>query len=90
MTIWLNYTKNEKLVLLQQTAVAKEIAAEQAIEKDWWVTAILSALSQSSWSEFLQFKGGTSLSKAWGLISRLKNEKLQRLSILSFQKLIAK
>lgn len=74
MTIWLNYTKNEKLVLLQQTAVAKEIAAEQAIEKDWWVTAILSALSQSSWSEFLQFKGGTSLSKAWGLISRFSED----------------
>lgn len=74
MSIWLNYTKDEKLVLLQQTAVAKKIAAEQAIEKDWWVTAILTALSRSSWADFLLFKGGTSLSKAWGLISRFSED----------------
>lgn len=62
------------MVLLQQTAVARKISAEQAIEKDWWVTAILVALSKSSWADFLQFKGGTSLSKAWGLISRFSED----------------
>ena len=74
MSIWLNYSEDEKMVLLQQTAVARKISAEQAIEKDWWVTAILAALSKSSWADFLQFKGGTSLSKAWGLISRFSED----------------
>jgi predicted nucleotidyltransferase component of viral defense system len=74
MSIWLSYTDGEKLVLLQQTGVAKKIAAEQAIEKDWWVSAVLVALSKTSWSDVLQFKGGTSLSKAWGLINRFSED----------------
>lgn len=74
MSIWLNYTDEEKLVLLQQTAEAKTIAAEQAIEKDWWVSTVLVALSKTSWADVLQFKGGTSLSKAWGLINRFSED----------------
>lgn len=70
MRIWSQYNEDEKLVMLQQTAAAKNVV-EQAIEKDWWVSAILMALSKTSWADFLQFKGGTSLSKAWGLISRI-------------------
>ncbi len=74
MNIWLNYSEDEKLVLLQKTAEAKQIAVEQAIEKDWWVTAILAALSKSSLADCLQFKGGTSLSKAWSLINRFSED----------------
>lgn len=73
MSIWLHYNDNEKLVLLQQTAEAKNIV-EQAVEKDWWVSAVLMALSKTSWADFLQFKGGTSLSKAWGLINRFSED----------------
>ena len=73
MSIWQNYTEDEKLVMLQQTASAKKIL-EQAVEKDWWVSAVLMALSKSSISDFLQFKGGTSLSKAWGLINRFSED----------------
>lgn len=73
MSIWLHYNENEKLVMLQQTAEAKNVV-EQAIEKDWWVSVILMALSKTSWTDFLQFKGGTSLSKAWGLISRFSED----------------
>ena len=69
MSIWQNYTADEKLVMLQKTASAKKIL-EQAVEKDWWVNAVLMALSKSSLSSFVQFKGGTSLCKAWGLINR--------------------
>jgi hypothetical protein len=43
MSIWQRYTNDEKLVMLQQTAAAKKII-EQAVEKDWWVSAILTAL----------------------------------------------
>ncbi|GHS84789.1 nucleotidyltransferase [Bacteroidia bacterium] len=73
MKIWQQYTRDEKLVMLQQTATANKIL-EQAVEKDWWVTAVLMALSKNSLSEYLQFKGGTSLSKAWGLIKRFSED----------------
>ena len=73
MSIWLRFNEDEKLVMLQQTAAAKNII-EQAVEKDWWVSAILNALSKTSCTGFLQFKGGTSLSKAWGLINRFSED----------------
>jgi len=73
MSIWQNYSKDEKLVMLQQTAAAKKIV-EQAVEKDWWVSTILMALTKTSWADFLQFKGGTSLSKSWRLINRFSED----------------
>lgn len=73
MSIWLHYNEDEKLVMLQQTAAAKNVI-EQAVEKDWWVSVILKTLSKTSWADFLQFKGGTSLSKAWGLINRFSED----------------
>jgi predicted nucleotidyltransferase component of viral defense system len=73
MNIWQHYSKDEKLVMLQQTAAAKKIV-EQAVEKDWWVSAILMALAKTSWADFLQFKGGTSLSKSWRLINRFSED----------------
>ncbi len=73
MSIWLHYNEDEKLVILQQTAEKKAVV-EQAVEKDWWVSVILMALSKTSWADFLQFKGGTSLSKSWGLINRFSED----------------
>ncbi|MDR0541040.1 MAG: nucleotidyl transferase AbiEii/AbiGii toxin family protein [Dysgonamonadaceae bacterium] len=73
MSIWQKYSNDEKLVMLQQTAAAKKII-EQAVEKDWWVCAMLNALAKTSWADFLQFKGGTSLSKAWELINRFSED----------------
>lgn len=73
MSIWQQYSEEEKMVMLQQTAEAKNIV-EQAVEKDWWVSSILMALSKTSWAKFLQFKGGTSLSKSWGLINRFSED----------------
>lgn len=51
--------------MLQHTAAAKKVV-EQAVEKDWWVCAVLMALSKTSLANYLQFKGGTSLSKSGG------------------------
>ena len=73
MNIWQHYNDDEKLVMLQQTAAAKKIV-EQAVEKDWWVCVILMALSKTSLADFLQFKGGTSLSKAWAVINRFSED----------------
>ena len=44
----------------------------QAIEKDWWVTKVLQAIRSLDYRDSVQFKGGTSLSKGWGLISKLR------------------
>jgi len=59
--------------MLQKVAADKKII-EQAVEKDWWVCATLKALSESSLSDFLQFKGGTSLSKSFGIIDRFSED----------------
>lgn len=44
------------------------------IEKDWWVTALLHALFQTSCSKYLIFKEETSLSKGWKLIERFSED----------------
>ena len=46
----------------------------QAVEKDFWVTVILQAVFSLPVAQHLIFKGGTSLSKAWGLISRFSED----------------
>ncbi len=46
-----------------------------SIEKDFWVCWTLRELfCLSEWGEHLTFKGGTSLSKGWGLISRFSED----------------
>ena len=41
-----------------------------AVEKDWWVVQTLAIIFEMEIGNHLVFKGGTSLSKAWGLIDR--------------------
>lgn len=65
---------NERKALLDnmQTAIGLKSAI---IEKDWWVTAVLRALFELPYAGQLSFKGGTSLSKCWGLIERMSYQK---------------
>lgn len=63
----------EKKMLFARTSEQTKLAV-QVIEKDWWVTIVLRLLSQSSCAGHLSFKGGTSLSKAWGLIDRFSED----------------
>lgn len=44
------------------------------IEKDYWITFVLHQLSQSNYSDKAVFKGGTSLSKGYGLIDRFSED----------------
>src|ERR1700737_4436611 len=44
------------------------------IEKDYWVTHVLKNLSQSGHLDKVIFKGGTSLSKAYGAIERFSED----------------
>ena len=46
----------------------------QLIEKDYYISAILRALSKSAYSQRVVFKGGTSLSKAYQLIDRFSED----------------
>lgn len=48
--------------------------SEAAVEKDWWVTAIIKVLFSLSPSRYMFFKGGTSLSKGWDLIDRFSED----------------
>ena len=45
-----------------------------AIEKDWWVVQTLRLVFELECADSLVFKGGTSLSKAWGLIERFSED----------------
>jgi len=47
---------------------------DQIIEKDFWVTVALKAIFDTPWSQYLVFKGGTSLSKAWNIIERFSED----------------
>ena len=57
------------------TLTAKDMnILEVYIEKDYWVCYILKNLSKSEYLENIVFKGGTSLSKAYGLIERFSED----------------
>ncbi|MEI6754536.1 MAG: nucleotidyl transferase AbiEii/AbiGii toxin family protein [Paludibacter sp.] len=71
---WLDLSKQEQLELLQETSTRTNIPAS-VIEKDWWVVQTLRIVLQMEVSKHLIFKGGTSLSKAWGLIDRFSYPK---------------
>jgi predicted nucleotidyltransferase component of viral defense system len=73
MTGWLKLTNEQRIATLTQAESQSGINAK-AIEKDWWVTLALKALFQSAYSIRIVFKGGTSLSKGWKLISRFSED----------------
>lgn len=73
MALWIKHTRPERLALLQR-AEEKFKIDQLALEKDCWVTMVLNALFKCSCSEHLCFKGGTSLSKGWGLIDRFSED----------------
>lgn len=61
-------------VLILNTA-AKMGISEAVIEKDYWVSYVLDYLfSQNKWKDVFTFKGGTSLSKCFGLIERFSED----------------
>ena len=73
MSKWIDFSKDDRLTMIQGVAAAKGID-EAAAEKDWWVTAVLYAVFHTSVGEYLLFKGGTSLSKGYGIISRFSED----------------
>ena len=71
---WLiNLTEDERKRVVEQAAIRCGVPP-QAIEKDWWVTLALKAMFQTKYASHLLFKGGTSLSKCWKLITRFSED----------------
>ena len=65
---------HDREALFRNTA-AKMGMREAIIEKDFWVCYILDYLfHRCAWKDNLAFKGGTSLSKAYGLIERFSED----------------
>lgn len=70
---YFSLTTAQQRTILEQTAV-KQSLPKQAIEKDLWVTTILQIVFSLPCANSLVFKGGTSLSKVWGLINRFSED----------------
>ena len=64
---------SDKVEILRQTGEQTGLPA-YAVEKDWWVVQTLTVLFGLEIGPYLVFKGGTSLSKAWGLIGRFSED----------------
>lgn len=73
MIQWLTLTDAQRRTSLEQAQINSGIIPK-AIEKDWWVTLVLKALFELPYANYFIFKGGTSLSKGWRLISRLSED----------------
>jgi len=73
MIEWLSLSPEIQKQVLTEIGVATGLR-QNSIEKDWWVTLALKACFLTRWKDNLVFKGGTSLSKAWGLIERFSED----------------
>ncbi|HEY4289168.1 MAG TPA: nucleotidyl transferase AbiEii/AbiGii toxin family protein [Puia sp.] len=69
----LQLPEERKRAFIAETATETGMT-EKAVEKDWWVTLVLRAIFTLPMAEHFVFKGGTSLSKGWGLIERLSED----------------
>lgn len=71
--MWIDLGEKRKIAVLEQ--VGNQIGLPAfAVEKDWWVCIILKAVFQSKYADSIIFKGGTSLSKAYGIIDRFSED----------------
>ncbi len=73
MNRWYNTPAETKIRAYTQIAEDTGMAA-YAVEKDWWVVQTLALIFEMEIGNHLVFKGGTSLSKAWGLIDRFSED----------------
>lgn len=70
---YFNLTPEQQKTAITQTA-ARVGLPMQAVEKDLWVTTLLQLLFTLPFASQLLFKGGTSLSKSYGLIHRFSED----------------
>ena len=73
MIRWLKIPDSTKKNAYEQIAEKTGMSAF-AVEKDWWVVQTLRIIFEMGVGSHLVFKGGTSLSKSWGLIERFSED----------------
>lgn len=69
----LTLTESQRRTVFEQTAARIHLPVF-AVEKDFWVTETLNLLFSLPYSDKMVFKGGTSLSKIWGVIKRFSED----------------
>lgn len=70
---FLTLPDSERRLYLEQAAIQRNLSPI-VLEKDFWVSWLLGVLFQSEFAEHLVFKGGTSLSKVFGVIDRFSED----------------
>lgn len=74
MSTFFTMTEKQRQTVCTETGDRLKLY-EVAVEKDFWVCWILKKLfTLPEWGSRLTFKGGTSLSKGWGLIERFSED----------------
>lgn len=73
MNNWLSLSKEDQIELFSKISTETGLPPF-SIEKDAWVTLVLRMLFSSEISDYIIFKGGTSLSKVYGLIERFSED----------------
>jgi hypothetical protein len=73
MEKWLQVSDEDKVQVYNEIATQTGLTPS-AVEKDWWVTQAIALIFKTDLAPHLVFKGGTSLSKAWGLIERFSED----------------
>lgn len=73
MNKFLSLSDSQRKTVFEQTATQKKLPVV-AIEKDFWVTETLNILFTLPYADKMVFKGGTSLSKVWGVIHRFSED----------------
>jgi hypothetical protein len=70
---FLDLPPSERNLYIEQAAIRRNVSPV-VIEKDFWVCWMLGILFQSDFAGSLVFKGGTSLSKVFGVIERFSED----------------
>lgn len=73
MEEWFNLSEKDRKLIIDQVSSKKGLLPV-AIEKDLWVMITLKAVFSTELKDYLVFKGGTSLSKAWSIIERFSED----------------
>ena len=70
---FLKLSPDERRLYIEQAAIQRNESAV-ILEKDFWVCWLLGILFRSEFAGSLVFKGGTSLSKVFGVIERFSED----------------
>jgi len=70
---FLEMPENERNLYIEQAALRRSLSPV-ILEKDFWVCWLLGIIFESEFADSLVFKGGTSLSKVFGVIDRFSED----------------